>query len=395
MDIKRNTVFMTSYCSTYAIISNNLMNKPYLLAWIGLSWIMYPFLSWKSKIRDQKLGDDKRILVIPQYSRVGDIVCSTPVLYNLKRTFPNSYVSVLVSKKAIGILKNNPHIDEFIILEDYSQYGLINRLREGNFNWSINLSATSVNTCLALWACIANRIKTVVENRPITERMTDWMSNHKLLYRNHTYLPQHHINLLKFLKINSPVDKKEVFVSEKAEVKAQTWRDTVPKDSRIIGISITAGNKIKELGDDKFEILIKRLLEMKDIVVCIIGSKGDSERIEDFVNRFNDSRCIKSTDFNLEELPSLMKKFSLYVAVDTGPIYIAHALGIPLIDIIGPVDPNEQPPQDNKSIRVLPRGDVKPSSFVFKRRGEKSEIERAIKSINIDDVIVATKKLLG
>ena len=113
------------------------------------------------------------------------------------------------------------------------------------------------------------------------------------------------------------------------------------------------------------------------------------------MNRINNPRFIKANDFNLEELPSLMNKFSLYIAVDTGPIYIAHALGIPLIDIIGPVDPTEQPPKDNKSIQILPRGDIKPSSFVFKRRGTQQEIVSAIQNTDINDIYQAAKKLLS
>lgn len=371
------------------------MKKPILLLWIVSSWILYPFFSVVSKIKSRKIGAKKRILVLPQLSRIGDIVCSTGVFYNIKKSYPDSYISVLISKKALGIVKNNKRIDNFIIYEDYSFFGLIKKIKSENFNYSINLTATSINTCLTLWSCIENRIKTIVENPPITEKLTDCMSNHRLLYKNHTYLPLHHIKLLRFIGINELEDRKEVWLSEEANIKADNFIKSLPQHKKIIGISITAGNKIKELGDERFEKLINKLIENEDYLVCCIGSKNDSERIDNIVNSINNPRFIKANDFNLEELPSLMNKFSLYIAVDTGPIYIAHALGIPLIDIIGPVDPTEQPPKDNKSIQILPRGDVKPSSFVFKRRGTQQEIVSAIQNTDINDIYQAAKKLLS
>jgi ADP-heptose:LPS heptosyltransferase len=194
--------------------------------------------------------------------------------------------------------------------------------------------------------------------------------------------------------ITSPQDTREVFVSNDAEQKVEMWRKKIPAQVRIVGISISAGNKIKELGDDKFAHIARTLLAKKDTAIVCIGSPADIPRIKKFIADVGSPLCFDGTGFNLEELPSLMKRFSLYIAVDTGPIYIAHALGIPLIDIIGPVDPTEQPPKDARSIQVLPRGNVEPSSFVFKKRGEPQQIKQALEMTFTDDILSAAFSLL-
>ena len=366
------------------------MRKPLLILWIATSWLTYPALTLLSR-----RGDKKRILVMPQYSRIGDIVCSTGIFYNIKKQYPNSTITVLLSKKAFGILKNNPRIDSFILLEDYSFLGLIKKLRSEKFDWSFNLSATSVNTCIALWSLIPHRVKTIVEEPPITEQLTDCMSNHRVLYKNHTYLPAHHLRLLSYMGIQNPVDIKEVFTSTSTEEKAEQWKRAIDPSKKIVGISITAGNKIKELGDDRFEILIRKLITLPNTIVCCIGSTTDDERIDTLVRKIDSPLFFKTTDFTLEELPSLMKRFSLYIAVDTGPIYIAHALGVPLIDIIGPVDPHEQPPHDAKSIHILPQNSIQPSSFVFKKRGTPQEIQDALQNTSIEEVVAAAVKMIS
>lgn len=369
------------------------MRKLIFLLWIAATIVSYPVLMLGARFAKKRTGNGKRVLVIPQLTRIGDIVCSTPVFYNIKKTYPESHITVLVSKKAFGILKNNKRIDDFIILEDYSALGLVRRIQKEHFNWSFSLSATSVSTCWTVWGMIPNRVKTVVETPPITERLTDWMANHVLLYKNHTYLPHHHTRLLTFMGISNPEDKKEVFVSENSEEKATAFISSIPA-KKIVGLSISAGNKIKEWGDHNFAEVARQLLKKADTAVVVIGGKTDLPRINEFIKQVNHPLCIPGTDFNLEELSSLMKRFSLYIAVDTGPIYIAHALDTPLIDIVGPCDPTEQPPSDSKSIQILPKG-VEPSSFVFKRRGPAHKIEEALRAIDINEVLAAAHKLLA
>lgn len=364
---------------------NKPMKKLFRMFWIILTILTFPLTS---SIAQRRNTAQKRVLVIPQFGRIGDIICSTPVFYNIKKEFPDSRLYVLISRKALGILKNNPQIDELILKEDYSFFGLIRKLQKEKISWSINLSATSQNTCLVVLSLIQNRIKTIVETPPITERLTDWMSNHRLLYKNHTFLPQHHINLLRFMNIANPKLTMEIGLNPVAEIKAEQFIH----QRKVVGISISAGNTIKEWGDDNFKELCKRFLK-KNIAIAVIGSNDDKKRIDNFVQSINNPLCFSATNFNLEELPSLIKRLAVYIAVDTGPIYIAHTLKTPLIDIIGPVDPLEQPPKDDRSLQVLPRGNVSPSSFVFKRRGTPEQIRKAIESTQVDDVMNAVEKL--
>ena len=62
-----------------------------------------------------------------------------------------------------------------------------------------------------------------------------------------------------------------------------------------------------------------------------------------FLNK--DTQFVNSSGiFNIDELKALISKINLFISVDTGPIYIAEAFGVPTVDIIGPVDEREQPP---------------------------------------------------
>jgi len=350
-------------------------------------------------LRSTKNSDPelKKILIIPQLTRIGDIVCSTPVFRSIKIKYPKSHIAVLVSKKAAGIIRNNTRIDEVILYEDYSFWQLIRKIRKEAFGWSFSLSATSVSTLIVLWGLVRTRVKTTRLNRPITELITDWMNNYKLLYKDHTYLPRHHLNLLSCIDIKDPDEVKEIFTSPINERKTDKFlnKHNISNTDTLVGISITAGNKIKEWGDKNFFKLAQKIVEKYNAKVIFIGSPSDKKRIKVLLGADSNTSFIEATDFSVEELPSLFKKLNLFIAVDTGPIYIAHALGVPLINIIGPVDPSEQPPNDKKSMQILPREGIPPSSFVFKKRGSPKDIKNAIDSIGVDKVFSVVDKLLS
>lgn len=334
---------------------------------IAFSPVIY-FLIWQRKKSD---FGGLRILVIPHLTRIGDLVCATPVFGAIKKKYPNSHLAVLVAGRLKGLLKNNPRVDEIIVYRHYDLLGTIRQIREKNFDWSFVLSGTSVGSVISFLALIPKRAKITRRPRPPSEFFTDWLSNFQLRYEHHTYLPRYYLQLLEFAGIENPEEIKEVFVSKDGERKAEEFlrKSNLTTSDFLVGISTTAGNKIKEWGEEKFKKLAEELVQRYGAKIIYLPSAG----------------------FSLEELPSLIKRLKLFIAADTGPIYIAHALKIPLIDIIGPVDPTEQPPKDGKSVQVLPPAPIQPTSFVFKKPGK--DHRKALDAIAVENVLEAVDTL--
>ncbi len=69
---------------------------------------------------------------------------------------------------------------------------------------------------------------------------------------------------------------------------------------------------------------------------------------------------------SLQELPALIKRLSLYVGVDSGITYLADALDIPVIDIMGPADPEDQRPTGRKAQIIRTELPCAPCSHAFR-----------------------------
>jgi ADP-heptose:LPS heptosyltransferase len=381
-------------------MNKKLQKRFFIIAMIVLSYVAVPILFLMRILNKSRAGDAPRFLLIPQLTRIGDVICTTPVFRAIKKAYPNSHIAVFVSVMTSSLMAHNPYVDEIIQFEDYSFFQLAKKIRTERFDWCVSFSGTSLSTLIAVWGMIPRRVKITRPDRPLTESLTDWMVANQLVYKDHSYLPQVYLNMLKYAGITSSDTAKEVFTSPDGERKAEMFMSSQALSSTdtIVGISVTAGNAIKEWGDDKFSELASRIIDEYKAKIVFIGSSRDSARISRLIAGFNESyrpSCIQATDFSLEDLPSLIKRFSFFISGDTGPMHMAHALGVPLIDIIGPVHPDEQAPRDGMSIIVKPKGSVAPTIFAFEKAGAATLSREALDSTSVEDVFRAFSGLRG
>ena len=163
----------------------------------------------------------------------------------------------------------------------------------------------------------------------------------------------------------------------------------------IVGISVGAGNRIKQWPLERFAKVADALIERYRAKIIFLGSQQDKAMIGETMGRMrHNASAVAATDFAIHELPSLIKRFNLFISVDTGPVYIADALKIPLIDITGPCDPREQPPLGNHAVLVTAPLGHPYSSFVMKRAGTPEKHAAAVDSITPEMVLAAAEKLL-
>ncbi|TSC84167.1 MAG: glycosyl transferase, family 9 [Parcubacteria group bacterium Gr01-1014_17] len=365
---------------------------------------LFPLLAILARIRARgRTGNAPRILVVPILTRVGDLVCSTPVFREIKMHFPNAHLAVVVGRKAKGILVHNPRIDDLIDYNNERFHGFAGRWRFFYFLYSqkfdavFSLGTSVIGTLSCIFAAAPIRVKTVVAHPPFFERLTDWMNTDRVTYTHGTFLQKHYVSLLSALGVRSAQPIKEVFTTEAGERKARAFFDGafggVPP--LLVGMTVSAGNKIKEWPLARFAEVADILVEKYGARIIFIDSPANRERTEEVVGLMKRRAAACAIDFSLEELPSLIKRLHAFVAVDTGAIYIAHALGVPLVDIIGPVEPNEQPPSDEKSVQVLPASGIEPTSFVFYSNECNGNYMPAVLSITAPQVVAAFELLIA
>jgi ADP-heptose:LPS heptosyltransferase len=122
----------------------------------------------------------------------------------------------------------------------------------------------------------------------------------------------------------------------------------------------------------------------------------DKEEVEEMLNNMSHRSEVVNTlgTMSIDALKALISRMKAFISVDTGPIYIAEAFGVPTIDIIGPMDENEQPPRGARHINVIDpqRGD--PIIHIMNSRiYDKEKARKSIENISVKMVTDAFDNL--
>ncbi|MHB1330558.1 MAG: glycosyltransferase family 9 protein [Minisyncoccota bacterium] len=310
----------------------------------------------------------KRILVI-QNAKLGDMVCTTPVFRAIKKQFPDTKLYVMGDPINKQVLFGNPNVDEYIKTKDAS-YKLFRNLK---LDAVVMLNPNP----RILWKLIISRVPKIIAPKVVGGFSPYMTKIYRILlllvkvvpHRMHHYAPREYLSMLEPLGISSEDTKKELYFDKVSESRiCEILRGY--ENSFKIAISPSAGNKIKNWGGKKFAKLIDGIYEKWRPAIFIIGTSHDQNEVNEVVSSlFPDTKIINLvTKLNIEELKAFMFKMNMFISVDTGPIYIAESFDVPTVDIIGPIDENEQPPRGAMHKWVVSPTRKEPLLSVFNAR---------------------------
>lgn len=346
-------------------------------------------------------GHSNRILVI-QTAKIGDLICATPLLREIKSRYPDSYLSVMVTPITAPILEYNPYVDDLILVTRNNFTGFIGKLRlarilrDHRFDAAVVLNPNLVFAFVTFLGCIPSRLSLLPDKSGLTYRMASRLFTHLEPHKTGTLVLDAQMALLHGIDINPDSLKKEVYCTEAGEVKAGKLFDSL--SGTIVGVGVSSGNKLKELGTDKIAELTALFLNKADNTIILVGTAADSEAALTIIAALsNPSNVIDATGrFTLAELPALIKRFSLYVGVDSGITYMADALSVPLVNITGPADIGEQRPMGKKVTNLQEPLACVPCSHIYQSPYICREGSRAcITTVSVPMIYEAAESLLA
>lgn len=305
--------------------------------------------------------DLKRVLVM-QNAKMGDMVCVTPIFHALKQKYPEIKVIVLGSKINKELVAGNTDVDEYVVYERNPKY-LLAEFKK------LNLDAAFLTTQdpLALSTLFLSRVPLIVVPQVVNTKAETETFSYNLLsylvanvtYTAEKYFPREFLRVLEPIGIVSDDTKKYLAYNNAAKEKILSFF----KNNNInlgvdfvIGISPSAGNKVKSWFPERYAELINYLRDKYKAKIIIIGAPPDKEIIAEMNSHLTASPEVIDTSslFSIEELKALAAHLNLFISGDTGPIHIADAFDIPTVNILGPVGEDEMPPRGEFHRNVVP-----------------------------------------
>jgi ADP-heptose:LPS heptosyltransferase len=279
----------------------------------------------------------KRILIV-RTDRVGDVVMITPMVREIKKTFPDSFVATLTQPNTTAVLQNNPYIDKMIIddLEKESYKKVIGELKQLKFTDGLLVLPTDRAAYQMFSAGIKNRIG-------VGKKLYEVITFMKSVSRNN-YIPLRHeadycMDLARKIGVVTENIQPEIFVTgEEKKWTEKFYADCgIRKDTFKIILHTGSRNSAPNWSEDKYFELLKGILKKfrEEDYVILLTALEMTDEFKNKVRNLNESRIIDISQkiTNLRELIKVISGIDLMLCSSTGPIHLADALDIKCIGI--------------------------------------------------------------
>ena len=294
-------------------------------------------------------------VLIARIDRIGDVVLSTPIPREIKKAYPESFVSVLVRNYTKDIYLNNPHVDGIILFDDQDENNpksfsqLAREIRKFRFTHAFMLLPNERLNWVLFFSGIPNRIG-------VGHKFYQLLSFSEYVDRK-KYIPLRHeadycLDMVRRIGIEPKNIEPEIFLSPEEKSKsAKNKKEFAPSGMIIIGVNTTSGKSSPNITIAEYKKLIIRLTEENNIRVVVTDNNPPDE-IQNIANVI-----YPNVGLSLRESIVNFSLLDLLISASTGPMHICAALKIPTISLFCPLpacSPKLWGPLGNKSDIIFP-----------------------------------------
>lgn len=295
-----------------------------------------------------------RRLLIVRLDDIGDMVLTTPFVRELRRMLPLAWITLVVKPSVYDLVEHCPYVNE-VVTYDPGPLGeattpdrmwrtlrfAARHLWRRTFDmaivprWDADLYHASF---VAYWSGARWRVgysEHVIEHKSSMNQGFDQLYSHILPDRTVKHEVERGLDLIRFLGSRAEHASLELWATEADETYVRNMMQShhVHKANRLIAFGPGAASATRQWPVDSFIKLGRWLLDkypLRIVVVggpneCILGRQIEESLGERVVN------VVGAT--SLRELGVLLKTCLLYVGNDSGPMHLAAAARVPVVEI--------------------------------------------------------------
>jgi heptosyltransferase-2 len=263
--------------------------------------------------------------------------------------FPHASVTLLVKPSVAGLFEHHPAVNRFHLYDDKGRHaGLAGKwrlgrdLRQHGFELAVLFQNAFEAALLTTLAGIRRRYGYATDGRSLL------LSDPVAIPDRKT--PMHQVeyywNMLRPLGLTGEPGQPELYVSPGEERSIAHRLDQAGIETADVVIGVNPGSTYggaKRWLPDRFAASTERLCRrLQDVgrrpAVVVIGAKGEEPLGREIASRITAPCAMLSGSTSIRELMAVIKRCSVLVTNDTGPMHIASALGVPVVAIFGPTN---------------------------------------------------------
>jgi lipopolysaccharide heptosyltransferase I len=298
-------------------------------------------------------GPRRPRIAIVKLSSLGDVVHALPVARALRRAHPAAELTWIVEARECAVLRAHPDLDRVLAIDTRGwRRGLArpgrlraaaraiadvrSTVRAARFDIALDLQGLMKSGVLTAWTRAPLRVGFASSH--CRERWSALATNRRVTPpAGAVHVVEQYLALLGPLDIAPAAPEFHVPVHPVADLRMDEFlvEHGVKRSDVLVAINPGAGRADKLWPAAHFAALADRLALECDARILLLWGPNEVHLARGIRDRLS-ARAIFAPPTDLDELTGLLRRASLVVAADTGPLHLAAALGTPCVGLHGP-----------------------------------------------------------
>lgn len=281
---------------------------------------------------------------------VGDAIMALPAIRAVRKKFPQATVSILARPYVLDIYRDQEIADELIAYDwigAHKSLGgrlkLAEELRSKRFDVALLLQNAFDAAWLVWRAKIPERIGYARDGR-------SWLLTKAMPVPKAGEIPAHekfyYLELLRrvgWIEQIPEVEWISLAVSQEKRDRAENLLAAAGSKTGRMRIAVGAGasyGSAKCWPPERFAEALNRLALERDCDVVLVGTIGEAAVSNAIIGGLKKSAIDLTGKTAIADLPALLSRCSLFIGNDSGAMHVAGAVGLPIVAVFGPTDPD-------------------------------------------------------
>lgn len=354
----------------------------------------------------------KRVIIVNPFG-IGDVLFSTPVIGNVKLSYPDGFIGYLCNIRTAPIFNDNPNVNKVFIYEkdDWRRLWKESKLKciasfikflleikKYKFDLAIDLSLGR-HYSFFLWLLgVKKRYGFNYKNRGL-------FLTHKIDIEGYQgkHVIEFYLDLLRFMGLKVVETRAKIYFKKELKDWAKELLRSKGAARKFLvgvvpggGVSWGKSVDIRRWPKEKFAQLADAVSENFDVNILIFGDANEAVLCDSVISlmKHRPIRIVGETD--LMQFATLLSECDLVIANDGGPLHLSVAAGVKTISLFGPVDERVygQYPNDFRLHRIIKKDlPCRPCYNKFRMLPCRNDKE-CLSGIGVEDVLDAVLGLL-
>jgi heptosyltransferase II len=291
----------------------------------------------------------QNILVIP-LRYIGDTILTVPLLRNLRRLFPAARIDMLTSAVTAPLMEACPYLNS-VMIEPKASAERLKLLKAQNYDTVFILRKSATMALLCQLAGIPNRIGYDKQRFPWGYKRWGWFLSHTAQYPSlKTDTPQavSHLGLLAACGLQAQDSHLELWNTEADEqhITQLIAEHSVDTSQPLAVLHAASASHGKQIELSKFTESLQQL-HTHGYQLLATGTQTDRQGYDTLSHEAGVPLINLAGSTSLRETFALYRRIQLLLTVDSSPIHMGAAAGVPhIVGVFGPTNEKQWGPHN-------------------------------------------------